>query len=965
MTDDFAVLDATAQAELVRTGQVTPLELVDAAINRVEKLNGELNAVIHERFERARSEAAGPLPDGPFRGVPIVFKDLGCQMEGEPYQEGMQFLKQADYRPKHTDNLARKYRDAGFVCIGRTNTPELGLVPTTEPVAHGATHNPWKLAHTTGGSSGGSAAAVASGMVPVAHANDGGGSIRIPASCCGLVGLKPTRGRTSIGPELNEISSFLIAELCVSRTVRDTAAVLDAVNGPFPGDPTVAPPPTRPYRGEVGADPGRLRIGLLTENVIGDTPIHPDCVAAAEGTARLFESLGHVVERSHPGGFDDDELIMQFGAVWAAECGFILDDWGRKVGRAVTADDVEILTWALAETGRSVTAAQLVGAVHDAMQANRVAASWWSGTADDPGFDLLLTPTLGEPPVAHGTLDPRGALERLLPLRRVRALHRAVQRERPAGHQRPAALERRRSPHRGPARRRLRPRGPPAPGRVPARGGATLGRATSDRLRVMDEVAALDAVGQAELVRNGDVTPTELVTAAIERVEKLQPVVNALTTNRFERALEEAEVATRSPDAAPFRGVPFLVKDLACPFAGEPAHEGMRALKEAGYVAPITSHLARRWQEAGLIVLGRTNTPELGIMPTTEPAAYGPTRNPWNPDRSSGGSSGGSAAAVASGMVPAAHASDGGGSIRIPAACCGLVGLKTSRGRVSVGPHSGELARPLSVQFAVTRTVRDAAALLDVAAGPEPGDPMVAPAPSRPFRDEVGADPGSLRVGLMTTLPGSGEAVHPDCVAAAELAARLLESAGHRVDVAHPEAFDEPARMEAFIPIWSAMAASNLAVWGRALGRALGPDDVEPLTWKLAEHGLRVDAVAYQDALTAMQTFARRFLQWWSDGWDLLLTPTLGEPPPDLGVLNTPDEPFVGYGRAATFTPYTPVCNQSGQPAISLPLAQGSDGMPVGVHLVAAWGREDLLLRVAAQLEAAAPWADRRPTVHA
>jgi len=223
MTDDFAHLDATAQAELVRRGDVSSLELVDAAINRIEKLNPELNAVIHPLFDRARKEAAGPLPDGPFTGVPILFKDLGCQIEGEPYHEGMKFLKDAGYRSPHTDNLAKKFIDAGFVVIGRTNTPELGLVPTTEPIAYGATHNPWKREHTTGGSSGGSAAAVASGMVPVAHANDGGGSIRIPASCCGLVGLKPTRGRTSTGPELNDISQFLITELCVSRTVRATA----------------------------------------------------------------------------------------------------------------------------------------------------------------------------------------------------------------------------------------------------------------------------------------------------------------------------------------------------------------------------------------------------------------------------------------------------------------------------------------------------------------------------------------------------------------------------------------------------------------------------------------------------------------------------------------------------------------------------------------------------------------------
>ncbi len=397
---DIAYLDATAQAELVRTGEVSPLELVDAAINRVEKLNPQINAVIHERFDRARVEAAGDLPDGPFRGVPTLFKDLMVAMEGEPYCEGMGVAKETGYRAGHTDNLARKYLAAGFVVLGRTNTPEQGLVPTTEPVAFGPTHNPWQLGRTSGGSSGGSAAAVSSGMVPVAHGNDGGGSIRIPASCCGLVGLKPTRGRTSIGPEIDEISGFLIVEGCLSRSVRDTAGVLEAISGAFPGDPTHAPAPARPYREEVGADPGRLRIGLLTHNPIGATAIHPECIAAAEATAKLLESLGHSVEMSSPGGFDNEELLMQFGAVWAAQCAAALDGWATKIGRPITEDDVEILTWALAEMGRSVTAAQLIEAVAAGGRANRVAAQWW-----DDGFDLLLTPTLAEPPVAHGTFD--------------------------------------------------------------------------------------------------------------------------------------------------------------------------------------------------------------------------------------------------------------------------------------------------------------------------------------------------------------------------------------------------------------------------------------------------------------------------------------------------------------------------------------------------------------------------------
>src|SRR5258707_9113090 len=263
---DLSQLDATAQAELVRTGDASPLELVDAAINNIEKINPELNAVIHPLFDSARAAAAGELPDGPFRGVPMLFKDLMCSVEGDPIHEGMQFLKNANWLADHTDALAQRYLDAGFVCVGRTNTPELGLVPTTEPEAYGPARNPWDTARTTGGSSGGSAAAVASGMVAVAHANDGGGSIRIPASCCGLVGLKPSRGRTSLGPDYSAIDDMLSVELCVSRSVRDTAGVLDALEGRTHGETVSAPPPRRPFTQEVGADPGKLRIALLTHN---------------------------------------------------------------------------------------------------------------------------------------------------------------------------------------------------------------------------------------------------------------------------------------------------------------------------------------------------------------------------------------------------------------------------------------------------------------------------------------------------------------------------------------------------------------------------------------------------------------------------------------------------------------------------------------------------------------------------
>jgi amidase len=395
-----AFLDATAQAELVRTGDASPLELVDEAIARIEKLNGELNAVIHPLFEQARERARSPLPDGPFKGVPLVLKDLLAGIEGDPIHEGMAFLRDAQYRADHTDALAQKYRDAGFICVGRTNTPELGLVPTTEPLAYGPTRNPWDPTRTTGGSSGGSAAAVASGMVAVGHANDGGGSIRIPASCCGLVGLKPSRGRNSLMPEFSVVNSLLTVELCVSRSVRDTAGVLDAVRGAAPGDTVRAPEPARPYAEEVGAPPGRLRIGLLTHNPVESGEIHADCVAAARDAAQLLESLGHTVEVAHPAAFGDATLVNHFTTLWAATLVYDLAYWERKVGRPVTADDVEPLTWTLAELGRSIAAPDYVTAQHAVEDLGRATEAWFAS-----GFDLLLTPTLGEPPVPLGTFQ--------------------------------------------------------------------------------------------------------------------------------------------------------------------------------------------------------------------------------------------------------------------------------------------------------------------------------------------------------------------------------------------------------------------------------------------------------------------------------------------------------------------------------------------------------------------------------
>jgi amidase len=479
---------------------------------------------------------------------------------------------------------------------------------------------------------------------------------------------------------------------------------------------------------------------------------------------------------------------------------------------------------------------------------------------------------------------------------------------------------------------------------------------------VTDELTTLDATAQADLVRRGDVAPIELVDAAIARIECLNPQLNAVITTRFERARAEAKADLPT---GPLRGVPFLLKDLGAQSAGDPSHGGMRALRDAGWIAPRDTFLAAKFRAAGLVFLGKTNTPELGLLPTTEPESYGPTRNPWDPSRSPGGSSGGAAAAVASGMVPIAHATDGGGSIRIPASQCGLVGLKVSRGRVSFGPDASERWGGFSVENTVSRSVRDTATMLDAIRGEMPGDAYTAPPPVRPYREEVGAEPGPLRIGLLTSAP-NGMAVHRDCVIAAERAAKLLGSLGHVVEPSFPAALADPELVRATVAIIAAATAAALDAWSEKLGRPLGEGDVEPLTWAVAELGRRQTATDFLRARQCAHSCARRIAAWWADGFDLLLTPTEAEPPPPLGSFKPePGNPLAGFVRAAPFSTFTSAFNVTGQPAISLPLHWNEAGLPIGVQLVAAYGREDLLLRVAAQLEQAQPWTHRLPAVHA
>jgi amidase len=468
----------------------------------------------------------------------------------------------------------------------------------------------------------------------------------------------------------------------------------------------------------------------------------------------------------------------------------------------------------------------------------------------------------------------------------------------------------------------------------------------------------MDAVGQADLIARGEVSPLELLDAAIERIERIDPVLNAVVIRWFDHARDTAR--TTLPDG-PFRGVPFLIKDLFAGYAGQPITNGNRALKKEGAISAADTTLVSRFRDAGLVIAGRTNSPELGSVPTTEPLAWGATHNPWDISRSPGGSSGGAAAAVASGMVPFAHASDGGGSIRIPASCCGLVGLKPSQGRISLGPIRDETA--LSVELCVSRTVRDTATLLDAVRGSAVGDTVMAPPPVRRYVDELGAEPGRLRIGLLDHHPQGG-VVAPECAAAARSVATLLESFGHTVEQAWPQALEDTSLRVHFATLWCTNMGVGLRRFEEQIGRPLTADEFEPVNRVQAEVAAHFTAVDYALAFSAATHFRRALQAWWADGWDLLLTPTVAELPLPLGTIgNDPDNPLAAVERAFQFIPFTPPFNMSGQPAINVPVEWTDAGLPVGVQLVAGYGREDVLLQVASQLESAKPWAHRTPQV--
>jgi len=465
-----------------------------------------------------------------------------------------------------------------------------------------------------------------------------------------------------------------------------------------------------------------------------------------------------------------------------------------------------------------------------------------------------------------------------------------------------------------------------------------------------------DGLGLAALVARGELHPRELLEAAIARVEAVNPHVNAVCLKLYEQARQEVE---RGLPEGPFRGVPFLVKDLGLKLQGTVTSAGSRFFQEAR--AELDSTLVARHRKAGLAIFGKTATPELGLTGTTESLLFGQTRNPWNLERTAGGSSGGSGAAVASGMVPMAHASDGAGSIRTPSSCCGVFGLKPTRGRVPLGPDRAEGWNGLSTVHAVTRSVRDSAALLDATAGPEAGDPYWAPPPERPFLEEVGAPPTRLRIALMKS-PPSGSPVDPECLRAADAAAVLCAELGHEVEEAAPQV-DFSAINAGLITTLTVATAQALEDRARELGRPVSEQDVELVTWRLYRMGLEADGLAYARARAAFDA-AGRALARFHRRFDVILSPTLAKPPVKLGVLSLSPVDYDAYLQEVTsFGPFTALFNMTGEPSMSVPLHWTPEGLPVGVMFSGRFGGEATLFRLAAQLEQARPWFRRRPAL--
>jgi amidase len=470
----------------------------------------------------------------------------------------------------------------------------------------------------------------------------------------------------------------------------------------------------------------------------------------------------------------------------------------------------------------------------------------------------------------------------------------------------------------------------------------------------LDDYARYDGLGLAELVARGEVSPSELLETAIEQVEDKNPLLNAVICPMFDEA--RREVQTELPDG-PFRGVPFLLKDLGVSYAGNITTSGSRLF--ADDVRDFDSELVSRYRRAGLVIFGKTTSPEFGLTTTTESLLFGKTRNPWNPSHTSGGSSGGASAAVASGIVPMAHASDGGGSIRIPASCCGLFGLKPTRGRMPFGPNVGEGWSGLSISHVVTRSVRDSAALLDATRGPDLGAPYWESPVERPYLDEVGRDPGTLRIGFQREA-FTGAPVSPDCLDAVDDAGKLCESLGHEI-VPVKLQVDAAELGFAIQTIISSNLRLDVEDRLRRLGRELADDDLEPFTHIFLKAAADRNGADYARATRIVHAFGRQVEAEFAN-IDLLLTPTLAVPPLRIGELAL-DNPDIAQlaGNLVACSAFTQLFNVTGQPAASLPLHWNRDNLPIGVQFAAPFGREDRLFRLAGQLEGARPWFDRRP----
>ncbi len=472
----------------------------------------------------------------------------------------------------------------------------------------------------------------------------------------------------------------------------------------------------------------------------------------------------------------------------------------------------------------------------------------------------------------------------------------------------------------------------------------------------MPDYADYDGLGLAELVAKKAVTPLELTEAAIARIETHNPTLNAVVYKGYDDARKWA--VGDLPDGA-FRGVPFLIKDLPLPVAGWPRSMGSKFAK--GLVDAEDCGLTRRYRESGVVLVGKTNTPEYGITGTTESAALGPCRNPWNPNHIAGGSSGGAASAVAAGIVPMAHASDGLGSIRIPAACCGLVGLKVTRDRVPNLPDGYDYAFGNVVDHVVSRTVRDSAAMLDATGKPEPHSPYPAPPKDRPYLEEVSASPGKLRI-AWSSETANGRPIDPEVQAALERTAELLKGLGHEV-IPKGLGVDYRAHYAARGPAAAANFAAGMARLIDVVGREPEPDELEPLTWASLKAGRRQTGADVMRSLQETRMLNRQILAFFED-IDVYLTPVLGTPVPEIGFIDPVNlEPKEVNRRQGRTFPYTPPFNFTGQPSLSLPIEVDSKGLPIGMMFTARYADEATLFRLAGQLEKEAPWKDRRPQV--